>query len=120
MVNLAVNRFLNRLDRLGIWIGISLRPKISNFIIDVDGVLTDGGFYYDATGKVMKKFGPDDADALKLLSQTVNVLFVSADSRGFDISKTRVKDMGFEIFLVSSKDSSIVNSDSVPYIASKN
>ena len=28
------------------------------FVIDVDGVLTDGKFYYTTEGKVMKKFGP--------------------------------------------------------------
>ena len=33
-------------------------PKV--FILDVDGVLTDGCFYYSIDGKVLKKFGPDD------------------------------------------------------------
>ena len=42
-----------------------MKPKV--FILDVDGVLTDGGFYYSSEGKVLKKFGPDDNDALKLL-----------------------------------------------------
>ena len=35
-------------------------------VSDVDGVLTDGSFYYDETGKCMKKFGRDDADSLKI------------------------------------------------------
>ena len=34
--------------------------KFKNFIFDVDGVFTDGSFYYTDEGKVMKKFG--DAD----------------------------------------------------------
>jgi 3-deoxy-D-manno-octulosonate 8-phosphate phosphatase (KDO 8-P phosphatase) len=32
---------------------MSSRPVV--FILDVDGILTDGGFYYSAEGKVMKK-----------------------------------------------------------------
>lgn len=33
-------------------------PKV--FILDVDGVLTSGQFFYTGEGKVMKIFGPDD------------------------------------------------------------
>ena len=68
------------------------------FILDVDGVLTDGTFYYTKEGKVAKKFGPDDNDALKLLRKAgVNVVFTSSDWRSFEISKLRVKDMGYEL-----------------------
>jgi len=74
--------------------------KIETFLIDVDGVLTDGGFYYDESGKRLKRFGPDDADALALLSKHLEIVFVSADTRGWAISKKRVEDMGFEAFLV--------------------
>ena len=41
--------------------------NVKNFVIDVDGVMTDGQFYYTAEGKVMKVFGPNDHDALLLL-----------------------------------------------------
>ena len=75
--------------------------SFNTFILDVDGVLTDGGFYYSAEGKVMKKFGPDDSDALSLLRPYLNILFVTGDKRGFEISKKRVEDMHFEIHLVS-------------------
>ena len=37
---------------------------MKNFILDVDGVMTTGQFFYTAGGKVMKVFGPDDSDAL--------------------------------------------------------
>lgn len=74
--------------------------KIETFVIDVDGVLTDGGFYYDDSGKRLKRFGPDDADALTLISNHLQIVFVSADSRGWEISRKRVEDMGFEVFLV--------------------
>jgi 3-deoxy-D-manno-octulosonate 8-phosphate phosphatase (KDO 8-P phosphatase) len=74
----------------------------SVFIIDVDGVLTDGKFYYSADGKMFKVFGPDDHDALKLLVQHLEIVFVTGDKLGFPISQARiVKDMGMRLELVS-------------------
>ncbi len=75
--------------------------KLKHFVLDVDGVLTDGSFYYSDQGKVMKKFGPDDSDALSLLEGKMTVSFISGDKRGFPISQKRVEDMGFPIHLVS-------------------
>lgn len=74
-------------------------PKV--FILDVDGVLTDGGFYYTSEGKVMKKFGADDNDALSLLRPYMEIIFVTGDKRGFEISNKRVTDMHFDLELVS-------------------
>lgn len=71
------------------------------FILDIDGVLTDGKFYYSEKGKIFKCFGADDSDALKLIKENLNVHFVTGDKRGFPISKKRVEDMGFEANLVS-------------------
>lgn len=82
---------------------ILMQTKPTVFILDVDGVLTDGGFYYSADGKIMKKFGADDNDALKLLEPFVEIRFISGDKRGFTISKKRVEDMGFPIELVSTQ-----------------
>ena len=75
--------------------------KPTLFIIDVDGILTDGGFYYSSEGKVMKKFGPDDNDALGLIKPYIKILFVSADKRGFEITKKRIQDMNMQVELVS-------------------
>ena len=74
---------------------------IKNFVLDVDGVLTDGKFLYSAEGKVYKTFGAHDADGLKLLKSLVDIKFISADKRGFDISRRRIEDMGYELTLVS-------------------
>ena len=80
-----------------------MRPlSIAFLVIDVDGVLTDGTFLYDSKGKQMKAFGPDDADALQILRSVMEIIFVSADERGFAISRSRVNDMGFELNLVPS------------------
>jgi len=76
--------------------------KMKNFILDVDGVLTDGQFHYTVDGKVMKVFGPDDADALNLLKRNVNIHMVTGDKRGFPITQKRVvEDMKFPLDLVS-------------------
>ena len=74
-------------------------PKI--FIIDVDGVMTDGKFYYSEKGKVLKCFGPDDNDALKLLNSYIAIQFVTGDKKGFKITKKRITDMKFKVMLVS-------------------
>jgi 3-deoxy-D-manno-octulosonate 8-phosphate phosphatase (KDO 8-P phosphatase) len=75
-------------------------PKV--FILDVDGVLTNGQFFYTAEGKVMKAFGPDDNDALSLLKGYIDIRFVTGDKKGYPISRRRiVEDMGFELDVVS-------------------
>ena len=71
------------------------------FILDVDGVLTDGKFYYSQEGKVFKKFGPHDSDGLKIISKYLKIQFISADKRGFDISNKRIKDMGYSLSFVT-------------------
>ncbi len=83
-----------------------MKKKIpKNIIFDVDGVMTTGQFLYDDKGKKFKVFGPDDADALKLLNRFMKITFVSADSRGFKISKKRITtDMGYKLIKVNSED----------------
>ena len=80
----------------------TMKKNLKNFVIDVDGVMTTGHFIYTSAGKVMKIFGPDDNDALKLISQYLTIHFVTGDSRGFDISQRRIEhDMGQKLDLVS-------------------
>ena len=71
-------------------------------ILDVDGVMTTGHFFYDCDGKAMKVFGPDDNDALSLLKHNIEIRFITGDRKGFPISKKRiVDDMNFPLDLVS-------------------
>ena len=67
-----------------------------NFLLDVDGVLTSGNFY-SIEGKVLKEFGPHDAYSLKKLKDKINIAFISADKRGYDITEKRISDMGVEL-----------------------
>ena len=75
-------------------------PKI--FILDVDGVMTTGQFFYTEDGKAMKVFGPDDNDGLSLLKPYLEITFVTGDKKGFSISRKRiVDDMKYPLELVS-------------------
>lgn len=75
-------------------------PKI--LLLDVDGVFTDGKFYYTQDGKIMKKFGPEDNDALSLLDGKMQIHAISGDKRGFAITKKRIEeDMKLPLALVS-------------------
>ena len=71
-------------------------------ILDVDGVMTTGHFFYSSEGKCIKCFGPDDNDGLSLLKPFIEIRFVTGDKKGFDISKKRiVDDMNYKLDLVS-------------------
>ena len=79
--------------------------KPSHLILDLDGVLTDGKFIYSKSGKTYKAFSVDDHDGIKLVQNFLDVHVISADSRGFEISKRRVvKDMNLSLTLVSIED----------------
>jgi len=78
---------------------------ILNFILDVDGVLTDGKFWVSAEGKSHKCFGSHDADALGVLKGYLNVEFITADHRGLAISEARiVREMGYPLTLVPGRE----------------
>jgi 3-deoxy-D-manno-octulosonate 8-phosphate phosphatase (KDO 8-P phosphatase) len=80
----------------------SAPQSLKNFVIDVDGVMTDGQFHYSVDGKVMKIFGSDDNDALALLAPHMNILFVTGDKRGLPITKKRIEeDMKMPLHQVS-------------------
>ena len=79
--------------------------KPGYLILDLDGVLTDGKFLYSKSGKSYKAFSVDDHDGIKLVQNFLDVHIISADSRGFEISKRRVvKDMNLSLTLVSIED----------------
>ena len=79
--------------------------QVNTLITDVDGVLTDGTFLYSEQGKVYKKFGPHDSDGVKLLrSMNISVQAITADKRGFNITKSRLNDMNIELTFVSEQD----------------
>jgi 3-deoxy-D-manno-octulosonate 8-phosphate phosphatase (KDO 8-P phosphatase) len=50
-------------------------------VLDVDGILTDGGLYYTESGEILKKFNVKDGLGIKrLISTGVEVAIISANS----------------------------------------
>ena len=62
-----------------------LRPRLRQIrlvVCDVDGVLTDGGLYYDESGKVAKRFDVRDGLAVRMLQQAGITLALLSGGRG--------------------------------------
>ena len=66
--------------------------EIKNFILDIDGVFTTGQFLYTINGKFAKIFGAHDNDGIKLIQRYLNIHTITADKRGFKITKKRISD----------------------------
>lgn len=80
-----------------------MRPNI--FVLDVDGVMTTGQFWYSEEGKVMKCFGPHDNDGIKMITEFLEIRFITADKRGLPITKKRiVDDMGCCLDIVTESE----------------
>lgn len=77
---------------------------INSVLLDVDGVLTDGSFWYSNMGKTLKRFGSHDGQAIKIALNFFKVSLITADVRGFDISQLRANDMNVQCVLVSEED----------------
>ena len=74
-------------------------------ILDIDGVMTTGQFIYSNKGKIFKIFGAHDSDGLKLIKNYLKIYFITADKRGFSISKKRITDdMGYKILITSEEE----------------
>lgn len=79
--------------------------NINSVVFDVDGVFTNGQFIYDNLGKRFKIFGAHDSDGIKLLkSAGYDIEAITADKRGFSITKIRMDDLGIPVSLVSESD----------------
>lgn len=84
--------------------------KYDYLISDVDGILTDGGHYYNINGKSLKKFGSNDKDALKIIDSKYvkKIIFISADKNGFDITKKRIVDeLGYDLLFLNVEEERI-------------
>ena len=81
------------------------KKPLTHFVFDVDGVFTTGQFLYTVDGKFAKVFGAHDNDGIKLIKPFLEVRAISADKRGFPITKKRVEDdMHLALHLVSEGD----------------
>lgn len=69
--------------------------NIKMIITDVDGVLTDGGMYYNADGLAFKKFHTRDASAIHRLRKA-RIFIVALTSANDLITRKRIGDMCFD------------------------
>ncbi|MEF8699653.1 MAG: 3-deoxy-manno-octulosonate cytidylyltransferase [Candidatus Accumulibacter sp. UW27] len=75
-------------------------------ITDVDGVLTDGGIYYDASGECLKRFHVRDGLGIRLLEECgIRVAVLSG--RDSATLRKRVADLGVTLFRFGVKDKAL-------------
>ena len=83
-------------------IGKQLR-RIKLLVLDVDGVLTDGGLWLDANGQLIKRFDVRDGLGIRLLQQTgVEIAFLSGGQGG--ATEVRARQLGIQHCLVGIKN----------------
>ena len=77
--------------------------QVKLVITDVDGVLTDGGIYYDATGECLKRFHVRDGLGIRLLEECgIRVAVLSG--RDSTTLRKRVADLGITLYQFGIKD----------------
>jgi len=72
-------------------------------VLDVDGVLTDGGLWFDPNGQLQKRFDVRDGLGIRLLQQAGLQLALLSGGRG-GATEVRAQQLGIEHCLVGIKD----------------
>lgn len=76
-------------------------------VLDVDGVLTDGGLWYGPQGELSKRFDVRDGLGIRLMQHAgVEVAFLSGGSGG--ATEVRAHHLGIRHYLVGVKDKPVV------------
>ena len=77
--------------------------SIALLVLDVDGVLTDGGLWFDAEGQLSKRFDVRDGLGIRLLQQAgLHIAFLSGGQGG--ATEVRARQLGIQHCLVGIKD----------------
>lgn len=77
--------------------------RLEMLVLDVDGVLTDGGLWYDPNGQLLKRFDVRDGLGIRLLQQAgLQLAFLSGGRGG--ATEVRAQQLGIEHCLVGVKD----------------
>jgi len=77
--------------------------QIKLLCLDVDGVLTDGSLYYDATGEALKRFYTRDAAGMALLHHAgIMIAWISAENSS--ITAARADKLGIQFVLLGCKN----------------
>ena len=88
------------------WQRHQIKPRLAALkllVLDVDGVLTDGGLWFSADGQLQKRFDVRDGLGIKLLQQAgLTLCFLSGGHGG--ATEVRAKQLGISYCLVGIKD----------------
>lgn len=77
--------------------------RVQQLFLDVDGVMTDGGLYYDVHGECMKRFHVQDGAGIKQLLRTgVGVGLISG--RGHHSILARAQELGMSPVILGRED----------------
>ena len=77
--------------------------RITLLVLDVDGVLTDGGLWFDADGRLTKRFDVRDGLGIRLLQQAgLEIAFLSGGQGG--ATEIRARQLGIRHCLVGIRD----------------
>ena len=82
---------------------IDKASKIELLAFDVDGVLTDGGLYFDHNGAESKRFHAQDGHGIKIL-QSINIDIMIISGRYSNCVKKRGKELGIQRIIQGSRD----------------
>ena len=77
--------------------------RMKLLVLDVDGVLTDGGLWYDPNGQLTKRFDVRDGLGIRLLQQAgLQIALMSGGQGG--ATEVRARQLGIQHCLVGIKD----------------
>ena len=91
------------MNKLRWWLLRRRLRSIELLVLDVDGVLTDGGLWFDAEGQLIKRFDVRDGLGIRLLQQAgLHIVFLSGGQGG--ATEVRARQLGISHCLVGIKD----------------
>lgn len=79
--------------------------KISYWVIDIDGTMTDGGIYYDSGGNELKKFNTKDGLGLLMLFR-LNMKVIILTGRISKATEKRMKELKVQYLFQNVKNKS--------------
>lgn len=80
--------------------------QIKMLVLDVDGVLTDGGLYYDLQNKIMKRFDSQDGLGIEIaMASGLSIAVITGLES--DIVKQRISDLGIQDYYSGFQDKTV-------------
>ncbi|MDR2161855.1 MAG: HAD hydrolase family protein [Desulfovibrio sp.] len=90
-------------DICSLFFPVQAAAEIRLLVLDVDGVLTDGGLYYDLQNQVMKRFDVQDGLGIKIAQQTGIAVAVITGLISPAV-EARVRDLGIADYYAGYQD----------------